>query len=70
MLKTIETTDKVSIQRMVQLPVDFAAEVLTCYCTSSTTPCALCGSDDDIRPFADNHCSDITVDMWKEYLSE
>ena len=69
MLKNIETHDKVIIQRMTQLPVDIAAEVLTCYCTTSTTPCALVGSDADC-PFADTHCTDVTVDMWKEYLSE
>lgn len=41
MLKNIETTDKVIIQKMVQLPVDFAAEVLTCYCTLSTARTSL-----------------------------
>lgn len=71
MPKNIETTNKVIIQKMVQFPVDIAAEVLTCFCTSPNTQCALFGSNDndDICPFADTHCRDITIDMWKEYLN-
>lgn len=70
MLKNIETTDKVIIQKMVQLPVDFAAEVLTGYCNQTNARCVLLGTDDgEVCPFADTHCTNITVDMWKEYLN-
>ena len=70
MLKNIETTDKVIIQKMAQLPIDIAAEVLTCYCTLSTIGCALVGTaDGESCPFTDTHCTNITVDMWKEYLN-
>lgn len=72
MLKNIETHDKVIIKRMAQLTIDTAAEVLTCYCTNKTNaPCVLCDTDDgELCPFANTHCADITVDMWKEYFSE
>lgn len=70
MLKTITTRDKVIIEKMVELPVDVAAEVLTCYCTTASSQCALIGTDDEeFCPFADTHCTDITADMWKEYLN-
>lgn len=71
MLKTIETCNEVIIKKMAKLPIDIAAEVLTCYCTSSTTQCVLVGIDDDEEfcPFADTHCTDITKEMWEEYLN-
>lgn len=73
MLKNIETHEKVIIQKMVQLPIDVAAEVLADYCNNNTTniPCALLGTGGgEPCPFAVTHCRDITVDMWEEYLSE
>ena len=72
MLKNIETHEKVIIQKTVQLPIDVAAEVLACYCTSSTTQCVLCdvGNGVEVCPFTGTHCTDITADMWKEYLNE
>lgn len=73
MLKNIETHDKVIIQKMTQLPVDIAVEVLTSYCNHKTrAQCVLVGNGDNEEPcpFADTHCRDITVDMWKEYLNE
>lgn len=71
MLKNIETCDEFIIKKMAKLPIDIAAEVLTCYCTSSTGQCALIGTDDEeFCPFADTHCSDITKDMWEDYLNE
>ena len=71
MLKNIETTDKVIIQKMVQLPIDIAAEVLKCYCTDKTNvECILLDTDGgELCPFRDTHCRDITVDMWEEYLN-
>lgn len=71
MLKTITTHDKVIIEKMVELPVDVAAEVLTCYCTMTSSQCILIGVDsEEICPFANTHCSDITKDMWEDYLNE
>lgn len=73
MLKNIKTHDKVIIQKMAQLPIDVAAKVLTCYCNNKGchTPCVLLGTDDgELCPFTDTDCTDITVDMWEEYLSE
>lgn len=73
MLKTIETTEKVILQKLIQLPVDIAAEVLTCYCNNKTTAqCVLLGKDakEEVCPFAAHDCRDITVDMWEDYLSE
>lgn len=71
MLKNIETHEKVTVMDVVEMPADIAAEVLTCYCTSSTGQCALIGTDDEeFCPFADTHCSDITKDMWEDYLNE
>ena len=69
MLKNIETTDKVIIQKMIQLPVDVAAEVLTCYCNKINEPCVLIGSDSGSCPFGALNCRNITVDIWKEYLN-
>jgi hypothetical protein len=71
MLKNIETCDEVIIKKMAKLPIDIAAEVLMCYCTSATTQCILVGIDggEEYCPFADTHCSDITKDMWEEYLN-
>lgn len=72
MLKTIEPTEKVIIQKMIQLPVDITAEVLACYCNHTNTQCVLVGRGDneELCPFDATHCSNITVDMWKEYLNE
>ena len=70
MLKTIETHDKVIIQKMAQLPVDIAAEVLTCYCNKDKEQCVLIEGDVESCPFADTLCMSITVDRWKEYLNE
>lgn len=70
MLKTIETHDKVIIQKMVQLPIDIAAEVLTGYCNKAHAPCVLLGMGcGELCPFAVTPCTDITVDMWEEYLN-
>lgn len=72
MLKNIETHDKVIIQRMTQLPTDIAAEVLAGYCNHKTrSQCVLVGSGDNEEPcpFITTRCTDITVDMWKEYLN-
>lgn len=71
MLKNIETTDKVIIQKMVQLPIGIAAEVLTDYCNNKTNAlCVFLGADDgEPCPFAATHCKDITVDMWEDYLN-
>ena len=68
MLKNIETHDKVTIQKMAQLPIDIAAEVLTVYCNKTNRQCVLVGSE-ECCPFDATHCKDITADMWKEYLN-
>lgn len=68
MLKTIETTEKVILQKLVQLPVDIAAEVLACYCSKTNRQCVLVDSE-EYCPFTDTHCSNITKDMWEEYLN-
>ena len=70
MLKIIGTTEKVILQKLVQLPVDIAAEVLTCYCNKDKEQCVLIEGDVESCPFADTLCMSITKDMWKEYLSE
>lgn len=71
MLKTIETCDEVIIKKMAKLPIDIAVEVLTCYCNKTNRQCALVGADSkEICPFANTPCSDITKDMWEEYLNE
>mgnify|MGYP000708285179 CR=1 FL=1 len=72
MLKNIETHDKAIIQKMAQLPIDIAAEVLTVYCNKTNRQCVLVGSGDNEEPcpFITTLCTDITADMWKEYLNE
>lgn len=69
MLKNIETTEKVIIQKMVQLPIDTTVEVLTCYCNKDKERCVLVGDAVESCPFADTLCMRITVDMWEEYLN-
>lgn len=71
MLKNIETHDKVIIQKMAQLPIDVAAEVLTCYCNHTNTQCVLVETADNKEscPFGITLCTNITIDMWKEYLN-
>lgn len=70
MLKTITTRDKVIIEKMVELPVDVAAEVLTCYCTMASSQCVLVGVDsEEYCPFSESHCKDINKEMWENYLN-
>ena len=70
MLKNIETNNKVIIKKMVQLPIDIAAEVLTCHCNTPGAGCALVSTDDgEFCPFGDTHCTDVTTNMWEEYLN-
>lgn len=71
MLKTITTHDKIIIEKTIELPVDIAVEVLTCYCNKTNRQCVLVGiNNEEPCPFTVTRCTDITKEMWEEYLNE
>lgn len=68
MLKNIEAHDKVTFTRVIEIPVDIAAEVLTVYCSKTNTQCVLVGSE-EYCPFNESHCKDINKEMWENYIN-
>ena len=69
MPKFIEIRENVVIQKMIEFPINVAAEILATYC-NNCGQCILSIPDHDPCPFMGIHCVNITADMWKEYINE
>lgn len=70
MLKNIEAHDKVTVTRVIEIPVDIAAEVLTVYCNKTNRQCVLVGiGSEEYCPFSESHCEDINKEMWENYIN-
>lgn len=70
MLKNIEAHDKVTFTRVIEIPVDIAAEVLSVYCSNTNRQCVLVGvGSEEYCPFSETHCKDINKEMWENYIN-
>lgn len=70
MLKNIEAHDKVTVTRVIEIPVDIAAELFARSCRECFL-CTLHSSHNKGQcPFNDKECRFITREDWEDYLNE